>query len=250
MSNFRKRWSGAMLVPQAPDLVLSILVKWVPDSSKKYSTINGYEPNNITAAAAWTKIPPDLIASDAFIYKDKITGLWVQAVGYPLITVEQARSWVDLQMANGAEQYWTNLNAQPRLPQKPYTLREVPAKTVDPVTYIEMIGEQNKFIVNGQNLLDLNPLGRPKDVDVYAEPAKRKTYPRRNSGIFHIRSNSKFLQTPKGVYASITQAAADMGMSFCGVTHHLRKGTKGYAYITQEEYITRTQDLNKNEVTE
>jgi hypothetical protein len=144
MKEIRKKWSGNYPHPEAPDQVLSALVKWVPDSTKKYSTINGYEPNNITAAVAWTRIPPDLVASDAFIYKDKKTGLWVQAVGHPLITREQSKSWIDLQIANGAQKSWFNQYAVPRLPQKPYTLREIPAKTIDKVTYIEMLAHQNK----------------------------------------------------------------------------------------------------------
>lgn len=239
-----------MPYPLFPDLVLSALVKWVPDSSKKYSTLNGYEPNNITAAAAWHKIPQDLVASDAFIYKDKKTGLWVQAVGYPLIPVDKVKDWCELQMSHGAVCFWTNLNAQPRLPQKPYTLREIPGQTKDPVTYIEMLGEQNKFVVNGIDMLDLNPLGRPRDVDVHADHTKRKTYPKRERTKFHIRSNSRCLETPSGVYQSVTQAAEDMGMSFCGVTHHMNKGTKGYRYISVEEYLMRKQMLNKHEATE
>lgn len=250
MTNFRKRWSGVMLVPQAPDLVLSALVKWVPDNSKKYSTINGYEPNNITAAAAWTKIPPDLVASDAFIYKDRRTGLWVQAVGYPLIPREKVKDWVDLQMANGAEQYWTNLNAQPRLPQKPYTQREIPGQTKDQITYIEIIGEQNKFMVNDINLLDLNPLGRPKNLDINAEPKKRKTYTKRDPNKFEFRSNSKFLITPQGVYRSVSSAAAAMGMSFCGLSYHMKKGTQGYRYITAEEYVLRIKESSNKEEAE
>lgn len=250
MTRSRKKWLGAGPYPQAPDLVLSVLVKWQPDLTKKYSTINGYEPNNFTAAAVWTKIPQDLVASDAFIYRDKQTKLWVQAVGYPLITKDKAEAWIDLQLANGAQSAWINLNAVPRLPQKPYTLREIPGQTKDPITYIEMLGEQQKFTVNGVNLLELNPLGRPKDVDVYAEPVKRKTYPKRDPEKFHIRRNSKFLETPKGLYQSVTQAAADMGLSFCGLTYHLTKGTEGYRYITSEEYLIRTAILNKSEATE
>jgi len=251
-TNVRKKWTGNGLCPDAPDLVLGRLVGWVPDSTKKYSTINGYEPNNITAAVAWTKIPKDLVASDAFIYRDKKTGLWVQAVGYPLIPKEQAQAWIDLQMVNGALSSWYNQYAQPRLPQKPYTQREIPAKTADKVTYIEMLGHQNKFVVNGINLVDLNPLGRPRDIDVNAEPEKRKskTYTKRDPTQFTIRKNSKCLETPRGVYQSVTQAAADMNMSFCGITHHMRKGTAGYRYITVEEYLIRSAVLNKHEVTE
>lgn len=250
MTRSRKKWLGTGPFPKAPDLVLSVLVKWIPDPAKKYSTINGYEPNNFTAAAVWHKIPKDLIASDAFIYKDKQTGLWVQAVGYPLITKDTAMAWIDLQLANGAQSAWINLNAHPRLPQKPYTLREIPGQTKDPVTYIEMLGEQNKFVVNGIDMLDLNPLGRPRDVDVHADHTKRKIYPKRDPNKFHIRKNSKFLETPKGVYQSVTQAAADMGMSFCGLTYHLDKGTLGYRYIPVEEYLIRIEKLNKNEATE
>lgn len=251
MSNLRKKWSSDFPKLEAPDLVLSILVKWVPDSARKYSTINGYEPNNLTAAAAWTKIPRDLIASDAFIYKDKKTGLWVQAVGYPLISVKQAQAWIDLQMVNGAQQYWVNLNAIPRLPQKPYILREIPAKTADKVTYIEMLAHQNKFTVNGVNLLELNPLGKPRDIDIYDQPIKqRKQYEKRDLTKFYVRKNSRFVETPKGVYQSITEAAADLGMSFCGVTHHLKRGTKGYRYISTDEYLERIKELNKSEATE
>ena len=250
MKQTRKRWSGVMLVPEAPDLALSRAVNWTPDYSKKYSTLNGYEPNNLTAAVAWTKIPADLVASDAFIYKDQQTGLWVQAVGYPLIPLEQVKDWVDLQMSAGASQYWTNRYAEPRLPQKPYALREVPAKTIDQVTYIEMLGYQNKFMVNGIDLLELNPLGRPRDISIEHGPIKRKTYPKRDPTVFYVRKNSKFLTTPKGVYPTVTAAAADMNMSFCGLTYHLKRNTPGYRYITYEEYITRTQELNKNETTE
>jgi len=249
-TKIRKKWMGISPHPEAPDIMLSRAVNWAPDFQKKYSTINGYEPNNITAAVAWTTIPKDLIASDAFIYKDKLTGLWVQAVGYPLITREQAQSWIELQLSNGAQGYWYNQYAVPRLPQKPYTQREVPAKTIDQITYIEMIAHQNKFMVNGINLLDLNPVGRPKDIDVYAEPKERKIYEKRDPTKFHIRSNSKFLITPKGVYASISSAAADMGLSFCGLAYHMKKGTAGYTYITVEEYLMRVDKLNTNSTTE
>jgi len=250
MKQTRKKWMGDGPHPEAPDLVLSRAVSWTPDPQRKYSTINGLEPNNITAAAAWTKIPEDLVACDAFIYRDKKTKLWVQAVGYPLIPREQAQAWIDLQITNGAHTSWFNQYAQPRLPQKPYTQREVPAKTIDQVTYIEMLAHQNKFMVNGINLCDLNPVGCPKDIDVYAEPIKRKTYPKRDPTKFYIRRNSKFLITPKGVYASVSQAAADMGMSFCGVTHHLKKNSPGYTYISADEYLMRVSELNKNSTTE
>jgi hypothetical protein len=250
MRNIRKKWSGDLPHPEAPDLVLSRAVNWTPDSQKKYSTLNGYEPNNITAAVAWTRIPEDLIASDAFIYKDKKTGLWVQAVGYPLIPLEKSQEWVDLQMANGAQTYWTSRYAVPRLPQKPYTLKEVPAKTADKVTYIEVLAHQNKFMVNGVNLCDLNPLGQPKDIDIFAEPPPRPVYQKRDTGVFHIRSNSKFVLTPKGVYFSVSAAAADMGMSFSGITHHIKKGSKDYRFISAEEYQLRVAELNKNETTE
>ena len=248
MSEIRKKWTGDFPRPEAPDQVLSALVKWVPDSSKKYSTINGLEPNNITAAVAWTRIPADLVASDAFIYKDRKTRLWIQAVGYPLITREQAKSWIDLQMSHGAQRSWFNQYAQPRLPQKPYTLREIPAKTADKVTYIEMLGEQNKFMCNGINLLDLNPLGRPKDIDINAEPItiKRKQYQKQDPDKFEFRKNSKFLITPKGVYRSVSQAAVDMGISFCGLSYHMKKGTQGYRYISADEYLLRVSELNTN----
>jgi len=250
MKEIRKKWTGDFPKPEAPDQVLSALVKWVPDSTKRYSTINGLEPNNITAAVAWTRIPTDLVASDAFIYKDRKTKLWIQAVGYPLIPREQAKSWIDLQMVNGAQRSWFNQYAQPRLPQKPYTQREIPAKTADKITYIEMIAEQNKFMVNGINLLDLNPLGRPREIEIVEGPIKRKNYAKRDPSKFTFRRNSKFLMTPKGVYQSVSSAAGDMGMSFCGLTYHMKKGTTGYSYISAEEYLLRVAELNKNSTTE
>jgi hypothetical protein len=250
MKQVRKKWTGCSIDPQAPDLVLSRAVNWVPDPQRKYSTINGYEPNNITAAVAWTKIPPDLIASNAFIYRDLRSKLWVQAVGYPLIPREKSRDWIDLQMSNGAQGFWTNQYAVQRLPQRSYTQIETPRKSVDPITYIELLGQQNKFMVNDINLLELNPRGRPKDCEITSGPILRKTYDKRNLGIFHIRSNSKFLQTPKGVYASISSASADMDMTFSGLKYHLTKNTPGYRYITQDEYLLRSQELNKNSTTE
>jgi hypothetical protein len=249
MTNFRKKWMGDRPLPQSPDMVLSALLKWIPDHTKKYSTVNGYEPNNLTAASAWHKIPEDLIASDAFIYKDKKTGLWIQAVGYPLISKLQADSWVDLQMSSGAVRCWTNPNATPRLPQKPYSQREVYSKNTDQITYIEQIGQQNKFTVNGINLLDLNPLGRPRPIED-CEPKQRKDYVKQDPSKFYIRSNSRCLQTPTGIYASISQAAADMGVSFNGVSHHLKRNTPGYRVISGLEYQQRMQELNKSEATE
>jgi hypothetical protein len=250
MKEIRKKWSGDFPKPESPDQVLSALVKWIPDSSKKYSTINGLEPNNITAAVAWTKIPADLIASDAFIYKDRKTKLWIQAVGYPLIPKEQAQTWIDLQISAGAQRSWYNQYAQPRLPQKPYTLKEIHAKTNDKVTYIEMLAHQNKFMLNGINLLDLNPLGQPRDIDVFAEPPERPVYAKRDPSKFTFRRNSKFIMTPKGVYQSVSAAAGDMGMSFCGLTYHLKRNSPGYGTITQEEYSLRVQELNKNSTTD
>ena len=250
MDKTRKKWSGTGISPIAPDLALSVYMQWRQDPTRKYSTINGYEPNNITAAAAWTKIPPDLIASDAIIYRDKKTNLWVQAVGYPLIPREKSKDWIELQMAHGAVQYWTNSYAQPRLVQKPYTLKETPSRAGDQISYIEMLGQQNKFIVNGVNLLDLNPAGRPKDCEIVLGPTKRKVYEKRDGTKFVIRKNSKFLATPKGVYLSVTQAAADMGMTFCGLSYHIKRNTPGYRYITEDEYLERIAELNKNETTE
>ena len=250
MKEIRKKWTGDFPKPEAPDQVLSALVKWVPDSSKKYSTINGLEPNNITAAVAWTRIPEDLVASDAFIYKDRKTGLWIQAVGYPLIPKEQAKSWIDLQMSSGAQRSWFNQYAHPRLPQKPYTLRETPGKTIDQITYIEMLAHQNKFMLNGQNLLDLNPVGRPKEVDVEGLPIKRKNYPKRDPTKFIFRRNSKFILTPKGVYQSVSAAAGDMDMTFSGVSFHLKRNSPGYRIITEEEYLLRVAELNTNSTTE
>ena len=250
MKEIRKKWSGDFPKPESPDQVLSALVKWVPDSSKRYSTINGLEPNNITAAVAWTKIPPDLVASDAFIYKDRKTGLWIQAVGYPLITREQAKSWIDLQISSGAQRSWFNQYAVPRLPQKPYTQREIPAKTADKVTYIEMIAEQNKFMCNGQNLLDLNPLGRPRELEIEQGPIKRKTYAKRDPNKFIPRRNSRFIETPKGVYFSISAAAADLGMTFQGLNFHLKKGSPNYRTISEQEYLLRVEQLNTNSTTE
>jgi hypothetical protein len=191
-----------------------------------------------------------LIASDAFIYKDRRTGLWIQAVGYPLIPREQAQSWIDLQLANGAQRSWYNQYAQPRLPQKPYTQREIPAKNIDKITYIEIIAEQNKFMVNDINLLDLNPVGRPREIEITEGPIKRKNYAKRDPTKFTFRRNSKFLLTPKGVYQSVSSAAADMGMSFCGLTYHMKKGTTGYRYISADEYLLRVAESNKKEATE
>jgi len=251
MTRSRKKWWGTSFPqPEMPDAVLSRLTHWTPDNSKKYSTLNGYEPFNLTAAAAWLRIPDDLIASDAFIYRDKKTNLWIQAVGYPLIPVEEVQSWCDLQQSSGAVQTWTNLAAQPRLPQKPLTLREVPAKTIDQITYIEMIAEQNKFVVNGVDITTLVPWARAKDVDVYAEPPKRKTYPKRETGKFFVRTNSKCLATPKGVYQSITAAAADLDLTFSGLTYHLKRGSPGFRYISTDDYLERIAELNKSEATE
>jgi hypothetical protein len=250
MTTTRKRWSGTGQDPSAPDLALSIYMQWKPDFARKYSTINGYEPNNLIAAAAWTKIPKDLIASDAVIYKDKKTGLWVQAVGYPLITRENYRNWIELQTSLGAVKTWTNQYAQPRLPLRPYTQQETPGKVIDQVSYIEMIAEQGKFMVNGIDLCELNPRGRPKDLDVYAEPPKRKTYPKRSDGKFYARSNSKFIETPKGIFISITAAADANDMTFSGLNYHLKKRTPGYRTITHEEYLIRSAILNKSEATE
>jgi len=250
MKQIRKKWQGCDIDPQAPDLVLARAVNWVPDRGRKYSTINGYEPNNLTAAVAWTKIPPDLIASDAFIYKDKKSNLWVQAVGYPLIPKDKSRDWIDLQISNGAQGSWTNQYAVPRLPQQSYTQIETPRKSVDPITYIELLGQQNKFMLNGIDLLELNPRGRPKDCEIIQGPIVRKTYDKRDPTKFYVRSNSKFLETPIGVFASISSASHSLEMTFSGLTYHLKKKTPGYRYITQEEYLLRIADLNKNSTTE
>jgi hypothetical protein len=56
--------------------------------------------------------------------------------------------------------------------------------------------------------------------------------------------------TPKGVYRSVSAAAGDMGMSFCGLTYHMKKGTQGYRYISADEYLLRLEELNKNSTIE
>jgi hypothetical protein len=129
-------------------------------------------------------------------------------------------------------------------------LREVPAKTIDKITYIEILGEQNKFMVNGINLLDLNPLGRPREIEIEQGPVKRKTYAKRDPNKFIPRRNSRFILTPKGVYFSISAAAADLGLSFQGLNFHLKKGNPNYRTITEEEYLLRLEELNTNSTTE
>jgi len=61
-------------------------------------------------------------------------------------------SWIDLQISNDAHSSWYNQYAQPRLPQKPYTLREITAKTIDQGTYIEPLAVQNPL-----HVADINP---------------------------------------------------------------------------------------------
>jgi hypothetical protein len=41
-----------------------------------------------------------------------------------------------------------------------------------------------------------------------------------------------------------------MGLTFSGLNHHLKKGTKGYRIITKEEYLMRVEELNTNSTTE
>jgi hypothetical protein len=113
-----------------------------------------------------------------------------------------------------------------------------------------MLAHQNKFMLNGIDLLDLNPLGRPKDVDVEGEPIKRKNYAKRDPTKFIFRRNSKFIMTPKGVYQSVSAAAGDMDMTFSGVSFHLKRNSPGYRTITEEEYLLRVAELNTNSTTE
>jgi hypothetical protein len=235
-------WHGLVSIfPYQPNLVLAKLLSWKKPTGK-YAACSYPEPDNFTAAAAFKKIPQDLVASNAFIYKDARTGLWVQAVGCKLVPPKLVSAWCQLQLDNGAIAIWVNNKPEP------VRLQHTFGEDHDLLARLQ---EMNKFMLNGQNLMSwfddtlgfmdmtggefvINELFKDRGFK-----RERKKYPRLEPGQ-RQRKASKPVKTPLGLFASMGLAAVAHGWNQPKLSNKFKNDKDGsFVYLDPEEYFSK-----------
>jgi hypothetical protein len=248
MSRNQRKWVGNIKTyPLDPDLVLSRLMQWVRDPSHRFSTLDGTEPDNLTCASAWLgHIPNNAIAREAFIYKDKNTNLWVQAIPWKIVSQTEVIKWSDMQRTLGAIAIWFNGNAKPHRRIKTYAERELTKINSSELTYVDLLQETGRLRFGDIDMAKLIPMAQPRSIDIdirqlMAQPElnNRKKYPKLQPGQTQ-RLAVKPVCTPQGVFSSVTAAAKSHGISPSKMSTILRAESDGYRYLSKEEYFKLT----------
>lgn len=253
--NTKKKWRGTDVRLVDPDQVLTRLTHWQQGTQRNVATAQYPEPCNIIAASAWIKIPPDMIATESFIYQDKRSGLWIQAVGTRLIPKELVAAWLDLQQSGGCVGTWVNLAAIPPRNQPTMVVRESLTKGHDPVTLAHQLNERNLYQIKGHDVRTWYPeLFRDIDhirVDDYDEEGMQQFRKRRPYGGAKLPDQacgySKCIVSPLGVFTSAKAAAEAAGIKASKVYLLAKHERHGYRYITKQEYFALT-SINKSEM--
>lgn len=116
MKDEKRQWQGWLdIVPEHPDRVLSRHINW--EKGRKDEATSEYpEPCNLVAAAAYELLPKQL-PDYALLYKDELTGLWVQAIDIRALSPDMANDWLKQQRQQGAVAIWKNPKAEPLRPK-------------------------------------------------------------------------------------------------------------------------------------
>ena len=243
-----RNWRGLIRTfPYQPNLVLTKLLYWKRNADTRYATVCYPEPDNLTAAAAFRRIPPDLIARDAFIYKDERTGLWVQAVACRLVPPNLVQSWCQLQLDGGALAIWVNGNPKPARIQ-PETVN------AERQEFISLLNTMDKFMLNGIDIKRLidgikNEYREIKPFVGWTPPVQKK-YARLKPGQTQ-RLATKPVKTPLGIFNSVNAAAKAHGFNASKMSVTITRDTTGqYQYLSREEYGYTYAKINKNVSTE
>jgi len=230
MSKDRRKWQGFIpRFPQSPDTVLAKLIQWTPGYGKGIATCEGTEPITLIGASAWQGlVPKDMLASEAFIFKDVDTGLWVQAVSTNLIKHEDLNAWLELQYTSGALAIWSNTGAiMPRMPKDSGKIDSwsgtiKPSYIARPITPMT-----TKFTI-------------PRPKGQFIAQVALGDIPGRGKG------RAKCIRTPQGIFRSATKAAAVIKRSVTYITTRAAEERQGFKYITAEEY---NQHISQNPTT-
>lgn len=256
MSRNQRKWVGKLTIqPLDPDLVLSRHMKWVKDPQNRFSTLDGAEPDNLTCASAWQgQVPDNALAREAFVYRDKHTDLWIQAVPWNIIADQNVVKWNDMQRAMGAVAVWYNGNAKPLRRRKTYAERELTQVQSNEITHVDILHQTGKFKLGDVDLVTLVPNGRPRSIDIDImkllsdkTTVTKKRYNKLEPGQKQ-RPATKPVRTPLGVFPSVNAASEAHGFSASkmSVTINSDDGTN-YKFISQDEYLKLTEDVNKQD---
>ena len=237
--------------PQDPDLVLVKLLNWNAGPVYGRATAAYPEPCNLIAAAAYVgRIPAHAIGREAFIYKDKKTKLWVQAVGTKEVQDTGITQWHDLQRSFGAVAVWFFNQAQPPRRQVSYVDVSDEMKIHDNIGSIHLLYQNGKFKLGD---IDFTKIYPDKFGGVDAVHVQEETKPLTNYSIAKIKQEKKLPEqkcgyskccvAPHGVFASATDAGKAIGKSGNWVSLRAVKEIDGYRYITKAEYL-RLKELN------
>lgn len=240
-----------------PDLVLSRHTKWVRDPSYRYSTLDGAEPDNLTAASAWSgPIPDNALSREAFIYLDKNTNLWIQAVPWNIVPAQEILRWNDMQRALGAVAVWYNGNAKPIRRRKTYAERELLRMGCKELTYVDLLYSAGLTKFGDIDLAELLPQGQAKSLDIEELKSNinlnlnlsgRKKYPKLAPGQKQ-RQASKPVQTPQGIFKSVTAAAAHYNWTVSKMSLTVRNPDfEDFHFIDREAYDKLISDVNTSE---
>jgi hypothetical protein len=255
MGRYLRKWMGIRTTyPQDPDLVLAKLLNWTPGPMNGPATWPYPEPCNIIAAAAFeNKIPQEAIASEAFIFKDKKTNLWVQAVGTKLLKWDDVAAWHDLQTSLGAVAVWYFNQAWPPRRQPKFIDQATEVKPTDIISNIHLLNNMGKFKINDIDLTKLYPekFAGLSDIEIVIAQQDVKDYRRlklpQEKKLPGQRSGySKCVIAPHGLFVSATLAGAAINKSSAWVSVRASKGIEGYQYISRSEYLRLT-GLNTHE---
>jgi hypothetical protein len=150
-----KIWRGWLKVhPLNPDTILARYMNWSPGGRMGYATSSYPEPNNISAASAWTVLKPEMIPEDGIVYRDNRTGMWIVAVDVRHVAKDKAEDWAMEQARKGAVAFWINEQVADTRPQMPME------ELMDPDTVFERRGRKKGCITTQS----CKPIVTPKGV--------------------------------------------------------------------------------------
>lgn len=256
MSRNRRKWVGNLkTLPLDPDLVLSRLVQWTRDPQQRFSSLDGPEPDNLTCASAWQgQVPEGAIAREAFIYRDKHTDLWIQAVPWRIVNQNEMPKWCDMQRALGAQAVWYNYNSKPHRRRKTYAERELIKIHSNDITYVDLLHESGKLKFGDIDFTKLIPHAQPRSVDIdilkllaQQNPTGKRRYAKLAPGE-RQRLAYKPVRTPLGLFGSVNAAAAAHGFTASKMSVLINRddGTN-YQFIDKNDYAKLILNVNTSE---
>ena len=245
-----RRWRGLIQsMPQEPDLYLAKQLAWARPNNKKYAVASSTypEPDNLTAAAAFEKLPRDLVPKEGLIYKDVSTGLWVIVVAIKLIPLDQIQAWCDMMYGAGACALWYNPRAVAARKQLDWNEQEIDIRNHDKISHVDRLLEQGFKILEMPKLeilptttatgINVKYISKPvKKVTQWTKYKQSRNYADPDYKIKGEHGGCRPVMTPDGVYNSVTEAALAMKRSPSYVSVRIAKRIQGWRKLTRAEY--------------